>query len=85
MNPIIKILTELNINEEKIKELFKTLTTNPMMAMSVITNLGVSQEKLKEIMGLVMTNPALIKEAVTELGLDFGAVEAAKEALKKKL
>ncbi len=84
-NPIIKILKELNIDQEKIQELFKTLTENPFMAMGVIQKLGIPQEKLQEIMGLIMTTPTIIKEAVDELGLDFSAVEKAKEALKDKL
>ncbi len=84
-NPIIKILKELNIDEEKIQELFKTLTESPMMAMSVIQKMGIPQEKLQQIMALVMTAPNIIKEAVDELGLDFSAVEKAKEALKDKL
>lgn len=84
-NPIIKILKELNIDEEKIHDLFKTLTESPMMAMSVIQKMGIPQEKLQQIMALVMTAPNIIKEAVDELGLDFSAVEKAKEALKDKL
>lgn len=81
MNPIIESLKELNISEEKIKELFETLTSNPLMAMGVIQKMGLEPAKLQSIMGMIMTNPALIKEAVEELGLDFGAVEKAKEAL----
>lgn len=85
MNPIIKMLKDLNIDDKKIKELFETLTTNPMMAMSIIGKLGIPTEKIQALMGLVMSSPSLIKEAVEELGLDFSAVEKAKEALKKKL
>ena len=83
MNPILKILKELNISETKVKELFEALTTNPMAAMSVVAQLGIPPEKLQEVMGLIMMNPALIKEAVEELGLDFSAVEKAKEQLQK--
>jgi len=83
MNPIIQMLKELNISDEKIKELFQTLTENPLMAMGVIQQLGIPSEKLQEIMGIVMTKPNLIKEAVDELGLDFSKVEAAKEKLKQ--
>ena len=36
MNPIIQSLKELNVSEEKIKELFQVLTDNPMMAMVTI-------------------------------------------------
>jgi hypothetical protein len=84
-NPIIKILNELNIDEAKIKELFKTLTENPFMAMGVIQKMGIPQEKLQQIMGIVMSTPSIIKEAVEELGLDFSAVEKAKEAMKDKI
>lgn len=84
-NPIIKILKELNIDEAKVQELFKTLTESPLMAMSVIQKMGIPQEKLQQIMGLVMASPGIIKEAVDELGLDFSAVEKAKETLKDKL
>lgn len=83
MNPIIQTLKELNVSEEKIKELFTALTENPFMAMGVIQQLGIPADKLQMIMGLVMTSPALIKEAVEELGLDFSAVEKAKEKLKE--
>lgn len=83
MNPIIKMLQELNVSEEKIKELFQALTENPLMAMAVIGQLGIPSEKLQEIMGIVMTQPNLIKEAVGELGLDFSKVEAAKAKLKE--
>ena len=84
MNPIIQILKEQNISEEKIVEVFQALTENPMMAMAIVQQLGIPPEKLQAIMGLVMTNPDLIKEAVEELGLDFARVEAAKAELKKQ-
>ena len=83
MNPIIQILKEHNVGDEKISELFQTLTENPMMAMAVIQQLGIPPEKLQAIMGLVMTNPDVIKEAVEELGLDFSKVQQAKEKLKQ--
>ena len=85
MNPIIAMLKEQNISEEKINELFQALTENPIMAMGVIGQLGIPPEKLQAIMGLVMTQPELIKEAVEELGLDFSKVEAAKAKLKEGL
>jgi len=85
MNPIIQMLKEENISEEKINELFQTLTENPLMAMGIIQQLGIPPEKLQALMGLVMTQPALIKEAVEELGLDFSKVEAAKSKLKEGL
>lgn len=85
MNPIIQMLKEQNISEEKISELFQTLTDNPLMAMGVIQQLGIPADKLQAIMGLVMTQPTLIKEAVEELGLDFSKVEAAKSKLKEGL
>ncbi|SFD10775.1 DUF2999 family protein [Pseudoalteromonas denitrificans] len=85
MNPIIQILKELNITQEKTKELFQALTENPMMAMSMIQTMGIPPEKLQQIMGLVMTNPNVIKEAVEELGFDFSKVEQAKEKLKEGL
>lgn len=83
MNPIITILNEQNINDEKINELFQALTQNPLMAMGIIGQLGIPAEKLQQLMGLVMQNPTLIKEAVLELGLDFAKVEAAKAQLQK--
>ena len=83
MNPIIQMLKEENIGEDKIKELFNTLTENPMMAMMTIQQLGIQPEKLQNIMGLVMTQPNLIKEAVEELGLDYDKVEEAKEQLNQ--
>ncbi len=85
MNPILEILKELNISEDKVKELFKTLTENPMMAMGVLSKMGIPPEKLQAIIGMIMTSPGIIKEAVDELGLDFSAVEKAKDALKQKL
>lgn len=83
MNPIIQMLKELNISEDKIKELFQVLTENPFMAMAVIQQLGIPTEKLQMLMGLVMSQPELIKDAVEELGLDFSKVEAAKAKLKE--
>ena len=47
MNPIIQALTELNVSEDKIKELFQVLTENPMMAMMNIQALGLPPEKLQ--------------------------------------
>jgi hypothetical protein len=85
MNPIIQMLKEQNISEEKINELFQVLTDNPLMAMGIIQQLGIPAEKLQAIMGLVMTQPNLIKEAVEELGLDFSKVETAKSKLKEGL
>jgi len=84
VNPIIQMLKEENIGEDKIKELFNTLTENPMMAMMTIQQLGILPEKLQNIMGLVMTQPNLIKEAVEELGLDYDKVEKAKEQLNQQ-
>lgn len=83
MNPILQILKELNVSDEKINELFNALTENPMMAMAFIAQLGLPPEKLQEIMSLVMADPGLIEEAVNELGLDFSKVEAAKAKLKE--
>ena len=83
MNPILAILKEHNVSDAQIKDLFQTLTENPMAAMATIGQLGIPPEKLQQLMGLVMQNPALIKEAVVELGLDFSKVEAAKAQLQK--
>ncbi len=82
MNPIIQILKELNISDDKINELFQALTENPMMAMAFIAQLGIPPEKLQAIMSLVMADPGLIEQAVNELGLDFSKVEEAKARLK---
>lgn len=81
MNPIIEVLQQANVSQEKIVEVFEALTQNPMMAMAVIQSLGIPSDKLQAIMGLVMTNPGLIEEAVNELGLDFSKVEEAKAKL----
>lgn len=83
MNPIIALLKENNISDERINEIFQVLTENPMAAMLTISQLGLPQDKLQLVMSQVMQNPALIKEAVAELGLDFSKVEAAKEQLNK--
>jgi hypothetical protein len=83
MNPILHLLKELNVSDEKISELFNALTENPMMAMAFIGQLGLPPEKLQEIMSIVMADPGLIEDAVNELGLDFSKVEAAKEKLKE--
>lgn len=83
MNPILAMLRENNISDQKISELFEVLTQNPLAAMATISQLGLPQEQLQLLMGQVMQNPALIKEAVEELGLDFAKVEAAKEQLNK--
>lgn len=83
MNPIIQTLKEHNVSDEKIAEVFQTLTQNPLAAMAIIQNLGIPQEKLQPLMMQVMTNPSLIKEAVEELGLDFSKVEEAKAKLEE--
>ncbi|AWB64938.1 hypothetical protein C2869_00105 [Saccharobesus litoralis] len=83
MNPIIKLLKEENISDEKVAELFQTLTANPLAAMAVVQSLGIAQEKLQPLMMLVMSQPNLVKEAVEELGLDFSKVEEAKAKLKQ--
>ena len=83
MNPIIALLKENQVSDEKINELFQTLTENPLAAMATVSQLGLPQDKLQLLMGQVMQNPALIKEAVDELGLDFAKVQAAKEKLQK--
>lgn len=84
MNPIIAILKENGISNEKIESLFEVLTENPLAAMGTIGQLGLPQEQLQLLMGQVMRNPGLIKEAVEELGLDFSKVELAKEKLAKE-
>lgn len=83
MNPILQTLKEQNISNEKISEIFQTLTENPLAAMVTIQNLGIPDDKLKPMMMMVMSNPGLIKEAVEELGLDFAKVEAAKATFQK--
>lgn len=83
MNPIIQILKDHNVNDEKIAEVFQALTENPLAAMSIIPSLGIPPEKLQPLMMMVMTNPDLIKQAVEELKLDFSKVEAAKAKLQE--
>ncbi|WP_153912602.1 DUF2999 family protein [Shewanella sp. TC10] len=82
MNPIIALLKEHSVSEDKISEVFQALTQNPMMAMNIIGQLGIPAEKLQQLMAMVMQNPGLIKEAVLELGLDFSKVEAAKAQMQ---
>ncbi|MFD1620293.1 DUF2999 family protein [Thalassotalea marina] len=82
MNPIIQLLKEEDISDEKIAEIFTALTQNPLMAMNTIASLGLPQDKLQSVMMQVMANPELIKDAVAELGLDFSAVEKAKQTIK---
>lgn len=81
MNPIIQLLKEQNISDQKIGELFQELTQNPLAAMATIQTLGIPPEKLQPLIMLVMSQPNLIKEAVEELGLDFSKVEEAKAKL----
>ncbi|WP_432464620.1 DUF2999 family protein [Agarivorans sp. QJM3NY_33] len=83
MNPILGMLKEHNISDQKISELFQALTENPLAAMATVSQLGLPQDKLQLLMGQVMQNPALIKEAVAELGLDLSKVEAAKKKLQQ--
>ncbi|WP_429752612.1 DUF2999 family protein [Vibrio minamisatsumaniensis] len=64
MNPILAMLKENNISDEKINELFQALTENPLAAMATISQLGLPQDKLQMLMGQVMQNPALIKEVI---------------------
>ena len=84
MNPIIQLLKDANISDDKIKEVFQALTENPLMAMNTIAQLGIEPEKLQAVMMQVMTAPHLIKEAVDELGLDFSAVEKAKAQMQSQ-
>ena len=83
MNPIVEVLQESNISNEKISELFQVLTENPLSAMAMVQGLGIPTEKLQPLMMTVMMQPSLIKEAVVELGLDFSKFESAKEKLQK--
>ncbi|WP_432453996.1 MULTISPECIES: DUF2999 family protein [unclassified Agarivorans] len=83
MNPILGMLKEHNISDQKISELFQALTENPLAAMATVSQLGLPQDKLQLLMGQVMQNPALIKEAVAELGLDLSKVEEAKKKLQQ--
>lgn len=83
MNPIIQLLKDANISEQQTKDIFQSLTENPLMAMNTIGQLGIAPENLQAVMMQVMTQPNLIKEAVEELGFDFSAVEKAKEQLNK--
>lgn len=83
MNPIIALLKESNISDEKIKETFQVLTDNPIMMMPAITALGLPPEKLQSVMMTAMQDPSVIVDAVEELGLDYSKVESAKEVLNK--
>lgn len=82
MNPIIQLLKENNVAENKIAELFDSLTSNPLMAMAKVQELGIAPDRLQAVMAMIMTNPNLISEAVVELGLDEQKLEEAKEKLK---
>lgn len=84
MNPIIQLLKDANISDEKTKEVFQSLTENPLMAMNIIGALGIAPEKLQAVMMQVITTPQLIEEAVEELGFDFSAVQKAKEQLNQQ-
>ena len=84
MNPILQLLKDANISDEKTKEIFQALTENPLMAMTTISQLGIDSAKLQAVMMQVMSQPNLIKEAVEELGLDFSAVEKAKQVLNEQ-
>ena len=64
MNPIIELLKDANISDEKTKEVFQMLVENPLMAMTTIGKLGIAPDKLQAVMMQVMTQPTLIKEAV---------------------
>jgi hypothetical protein len=83
MNPIIAMLKEHNVSDEKIKSLFETLTENPMMAMGIVQQLGIPPEQLKQLMATIMMQPELIKEATEQLGLDFSKVQEAKSKLNQ--
>lgn len=82
MNPIIALLKKHQVSDEQIREVFETLTQNPLAAMATISQLGLPEDDLKALMGQVMQNPALIKQAVDELGLDFSKVEAAQQKMQ---
>lgn len=84
MNPILAILKEHNVSDEKVKALFEAFTQNPMMAMALVQELGIPPETLQQLMAVVMTQPHLIKEATDELGLDFEKVKEAKEKLNQQ-
>ena len=64
MNPIIQLLKDANISEQQTKDIFQSLTDNPLMAMNTIGPLSIAPEKLPAVMMQVMTQPNLIKEAV---------------------
>ena len=83
MNPIIQLLKDANISDEQTKEVFQSLTENPLMAVTTIGQLGIAPDKLQAVMMQVITAPHLIEEAVAELGLDFSAVEKAQAQLNK--
>ncbi len=83
MNPIIQLLRDSNIDESKIKEIFTTLTENPLAAMATISQLGIAPEKLQPVMMMAMQNPQIIRQAVEELGLDVTALDNAKEKLSQ--
>lgn len=83
MNPIIQLLKDANISDEQTKEVFQSLTENPLMAVTTIGQLGIAPDKLQAVMMQVITAPNLIEEAVAELGFDFSAVEKAKEQLNQ--
>lgn len=83
MNPILAILKEHNISDEKAKALFEAFTQNPMMAMVLVQELGIPPEQLQQLMAIVMAQPDLVKEATDELGLDFEKVKEAKDKLNQ--
>ncbi len=84
MNPIIAMLKEHNVSDEKVRELFQAFMENPMMAMGLVQQLGIPPEKLQQLMALVMTQPHLIKEAAESVGISDDEVEQAKAQFKNQ-
>lgn len=81
MSQLGELFKELEISEDKLKEMIIAISENPMAGLNYLQELELTPEFMQKVMGLVMTNPDAISEFGEELGLSPDIVEKSKSAI----
>ena len=78
MSELKNLFDSLNIPEEKVQELIKVVTTNPMMALPLLGELNIPAETLQKMMAIAMTNPSELMALAKEFGVSEDTVRDVK-------
>ena len=82
MSKLAELFKDLNIPSEKLNELAKQFSENPLMAMALVQELNIPPETLQQAMAVVMANPEEISTFAKSLGISDEVVDEARGKLE---